>query len=411
MMTNKKNILVSVIGKPFDGEYKQAKYEFEQGKIEETNFFFLPLVKIYDIDTLYLLGTKDSIWEKIPKDIPYEKVLIPQGKTGGDQWEIFNTINKLSLDNSNVYFDFTHGFRTMPFISLLSIFYFKSTMPKVTVKKVLYGNYEGRDPNTQVCPVVDLSGFLQIFDWLFAVKSFTKFGNGEQLCDLLSKYSETNIKRLRDSIHNINSAMQLGYTTTLPMQFESMNAAYGHIDTDSIPAISPLKTIMPELSKLTSLIDFSRPDYEKQLTIANWYYKNNLIVNSIISLRETYVTFIGETGNFAFSNYSERKNIAKKALNNKKLLIRFKLEKLYELWVRVIRIRNNVGHPYFDTTSSEEISDKNRIGNLLGESKKLFIELSNSYEMKNLFKEIRKKKLLETRKEFTADELISKYNN
>jgi len=408
----KKNILISVIGKPKFGEYKPTKYELKKGVIEETTFFFLPLIKLYKIDKLYLFGTINSIWKKLPPiDIEHEKIIIPHGKSESDQWEIFNNINELSIDNSNVYFDITHGFRTMPFISLLSIFYFKAIMPKIRIEKVLYGNFEGKDANTKVCPVIDLSGFLHIFDWLFAAKSFTKYGNGEELKDLLEKHSEDNdIFKLKEAVNTINSAMQLGYLSALQIQFEEMEKAYNQINVDNIPQISPIKTIMPELSKLTSLIDNSHKEYEKQLTIAKYYYDNNQVVKAVLILRETYVTFIGETGGFPYTDIPDRNNLTEKILNDFRLLKRFKLNKLINLWKKVRKVRNNVGHPMLDPSLKEDIRDKNRIGNWLGESNKLFKDLLGSSKLRKMLNYVKEQKTLKQIKIYSVDDLAEKFN-
>jgi len=230
-----------MIGNPSSGQYRSAKYEFENGIIKESNFFFIPVKEIYNIDKLFLLGTQDSIWSKIPQSIEYEQIIIPFGKVEKDQWEIFNIINGLPISNSNLYFDFTHGFRTMPFISLISIFYFKATIPNVNIQKVLYGNFEGRNPETKICPVVDLSGFLNIFDWLYAAKSLTEFGNGEALCDSLRKIPDKNITKLTESISAVNSVMQLAYMTELPLHLEKMARAIKQIDSNSFACHKSVK--------------------------------------------------------------------------------------------------------------------------------------------------------------------------
>lgn len=408
---SKRNILISVIGKPSAGEYKSVKYEIEKGVIKESNFFFIPILKKYRIEKLFLLGTRDSIWSKIPENIEYEKVIIPLGKIEEDQWGIFNIINELSINNSNLYFDFTHGFRTMPFISLLSIVYFKATMPNVKIRKVLYGNYEGRNPETNICPVIDLSGFLDIFDWLYAAKSFTEFGNGEVLCNLLRKYPDKNISKLRESISDINSAMQLAYMTELPLQFEKMTQAIKKIDLSTLPTISPLKTIMPEIKKLTTLINYTAREYEKQMTIAKWYYDNNQVAIAVITLRETYITFIGEMGGFAISEYSERTQIADVILNDFKLLKRNQLYKLIDLWKKIRDVRNAVGHPVFDKVKDEDIRDKKRIGDWIGESRKLFEELNKSENFKKFMKKIQSENILKVKKTYSIDDLKRKFNN
>lgn len=400
-----------MIGNPSSGQYRSAKYEFENGIIKESNFFFIPVKEIYNIDKLFLLGTQDSIWSKIPQSIEYEQIIIPFGKVEKDQWEIFNIINGLPISNSNLYFDFTHGFRTMPFISLISIFYFKATIPNVNIQKVLYGNFEGRNPETKICPVVDLSGFLNIFDWLYAAKSLTEFGNGEALCDSLRKIPDKNITKLTESISAVNSVMQLAYMTELPLHLEKMARAIKQIDSNSLPAISPLNTVIPELKKLTNLVDYKACEYEKQMSIAKWYYDNNQVTQAVITLREAFVTFIGEIGGFEISDYTGRDKIAKEILNKFKLLRDNQLDNLSSLWKKIRDVRNAVGHPVFVNDRDEDIRDKKRIATWIDSSRMLFEELKTSNNFRNLLSEIKNTNILKEREVYSVDDLKKKYNH
>ncbi len=400
-----------MIGNPSSGQYRSAKYEFENGIIKESNFFFIPVKEIYNIDKLFLLGTQDSIWSKIPQSIEYEQIIIPFGKVEKDQWEIFNIINGLPISNSNLYFDFTHGFRTMPFISLISIFYFKATIPNVNIQKVLYGNFEGRNPETKICPVVDLSGFLNIFDWLYAAKSLTEFGNGEALCDSLRKIPDKNITKLTESISAVNSVMQLAYMTELPLHLEKMARAIKQIDSNSLPAISPLNTVIPELKKLTNLVDYKACEYEKQMSIAKWYYDNNQVTQAVITLREAFVTFIGEIGGFEISDYTGRDKIAKEILNKFKLLRDNQLDNLSSLWKKIRDVRNAVGHPVFINDRDEDIRDKKRIATWIDSSRMLFEELKTSNNFRNLLSEIKNTNILKEREVYSVDDLKKKYNH
>ena len=109
--------LISVIGKPGKGKYNKATYDLE-GKLYETDFFFLPLLEHYHPHQFFLLGTKDSIWDEVEKvrqekPFDYQKITIPFGVNSDEIWQIFETIVRLPLKDTSLIIDITHGFRAI----------------------------------------------------------------------------------------------------------------------------------------------------------------------------------------------------------------------------------------------------------------------------------------------------------
>jgi len=147
------------------------------------------------------------------------------------------------------------------------------------------------------------------------------------------------------------------------------------------------------------------------MSIAKWYYDNNQVTQAVITLREAFVTFIGEIGGFEISDYTGRDKIAKEILNKFKLLRDNQLDNLSSLWKKIRDVRNAVGHPVFINDRDEDIRDKKRIATWIDSSRMLFEELKTSNNFRNLLSEIKNTNILKEREVYSVDDLKKKYNH
>lgn len=117
-----------------------------------------------------------------------EAVSIPDGRNEDELWTLFETVVEEVDVQEQVIFDITHGFRSLPFLSLLAVAYLRE-VKDIKLQAVLYGNFEARDTSVQPnkAPVIDLSGFVSLFDWMTAADRFTRFGDAGDLAERLKK--------------------------------------------------------------------------------------------------------------------------------------------------------------------------------------------------------------------------------
>lgn len=54
------------------------------------------------------------------QDIPHEFVMVPEGKTTAELWQIFSIIVDAIPENAKIAFDVTNGFRFYPLLGLLA---------------------------------------------------------------------------------------------------------------------------------------------------------------------------------------------------------------------------------------------------------------------------------------------------
>lgn len=136
---------------------------------------------------------------------PVETISIPDGKSEEEMWTIFNVVYKALRQNDEIYFDLTHSFRYLPMLVLVLGNYAKF-LKNVTVKHISYGNYEARDTDTKVAPLMDILPLTILQDWTFAAADLIQNGNIAKLQELKEANALTPILREKGK-KNLNRRM------------------------------------------------------------------------------------------------------------------------------------------------------------------------------------------------------------
>lgn len=180
-----------------------TRYQMPDGRSFDAPYFPVALAHAYpSIGKLFVFVTRDARamhFDKLVglcKDcLPPEHVQavdIPDGRDEPELWAIFQKVADAVAPGDEILFDITHGLRSLPFLSFLAAAYVRS-VKGVKVKGVLYGALELRDKTVEpnVAPVVDLTRFVTLLDWLTAAHEFAHTGNASELADLLKDPNAT----------------------------------------------------------------------------------------------------------------------------------------------------------------------------------------------------------------------------
>lgn len=191
-------ILLSFIGtgRLYDTVYLLGGQEFHTPIIQEA------LCRYYKPEKVILFVTKGARSANLPKirsvlsSFVVSEVDIPDGKCEEEIWEIFSIVTKSVSEKDTILFDITHGFRSLPFISLLSIAYLKE-IRSISLSGVVYGAFEAgerikTDSGVEIsrAPVFDLTGFVSIFDWMAGVRSFLHHADAGLLNEQVKRISD-----------------------------------------------------------------------------------------------------------------------------------------------------------------------------------------------------------------------------
>lgn len=222
-----KTVQISFLGrtpKEEGGSYRKTCYSF-QGELDGPSAFFgYNLYRRVKPDRLVILGTSGSMWDHLfEHDIDLgsqaeddrltlvEAVenqfvtgehlsrlepllaahlgcevaleLIPYCQTEEEQIKLIDIIADQVQPRDKVHLDITHGFRTLPMITLMSALYLREVR-EAEIAGIWYGSY---DPDTNNAPVQNLDGLLRIADWLAALHSYKKDGDYSVFSEFLDE--------------------------------------------------------------------------------------------------------------------------------------------------------------------------------------------------------------------------------
>jgi CRISPR-associated Csx2 family protein len=105
-------------------------------------------------------------WKKLQtnllqlNNISVESVQINSGQSEEDFWQLFDAVVNSVKSESEIIFDITHAFRSIPFLAFLATAFLQKAKA-VTVKSIYYAAFERNQLQT---PIVDLTPALELLD-------------------------------------------------------------------------------------------------------------------------------------------------------------------------------------------------------------------------------------------------------
>jgi len=169
------------------GQLRDTRYRY-QDKVCQTPVVQEAIASFFPIDEIVLFTTKkaeETNYRQVLSRCPTaKKIPVPDGQSEDELWMIFSQVAGEVNEGDTIIFDITHGFRSLPFIALLSAAYLQEAK-EARLAGIVYGAFEAGD-GTET-PLFDLSGFLQIFEWMAGVKSFVTHGDAREIKTLIQK--------------------------------------------------------------------------------------------------------------------------------------------------------------------------------------------------------------------------------
>jgi CRISPR-associated Csx2 family protein len=301
-----RKILVSFLGL---GKYEKTNYYFNSEKKDfvETCFIQEAILRhlIFDkeekVEPILFItneayinwnnnsfndGLKDAI-VNINQSFIECDFIIPSGKTEDEIWTIFKLVFDQIKDGDEVYFDITHGFRSLPMLAMVLINYAKF-LKNVKVLGVFYGAFDARErvDDFTYTPVWDLKSFSAIQDWTNAANQFLTTGNGFMLSDLVDVNESPKLKNAiaqftKEILVNRGPDIFSGSTQlTIKKELNEANPENN----------KPLGII---LSKVKSHFDeYQESTIENGLNAVKWCIDNGLIQQGATLLEEFSTTYI-----------------------------------------------------------------------------------------------------------------------
>ena len=242
--------------------------------------------------------------EKILLDmnLSYQDIAIPDGKDSEQMWEIFEVIFDELQDGDELYLDITNSFRYLPMLLVVLVNYAK-LLKNVKVKAIFYGNYEARDKESNIAPIMDLLPLSVLQDWTLAASDYLRYGQVEKLFELsesslipILKNTETRTKdteKLRSFVKTLKEMVEerttcRGYAIVGSKNVRKLKCTASEIQKVTIVQLRPIFEKIKQ-----SLNDFdAKENVLNCIKAAKWCCANKLYQQATTMLEEGLGTFL-----------------------------------------------------------------------------------------------------------------------
>ncbi|HEY9865927.1 MAG TPA: TIGR02221 family CRISPR-associated protein [Candidatus Obscuribacterales bacterium] len=259
---------------------------------------------------------KANTWPVLEKleDERIKPIDISTGRTTDEMWQTFKIITDQVHEGDQVIFDITHGLRSLPFLVFLFAAYLKAAK-NVTIDAIYYGALELKESKESPAPVIDLSEFVGMLDWLTATDRFITTGEGQSLANLLYSAVPSNAelrddpstRPLRSDLEKSAKAIEtISLALNITRPIETMKSAI-KLETTLQKAESSFNQRAKPFSLLAEKIineygqfalenathkDVTLDNLWHQLHMIEWYINRDKIIQAVTLAREWLVSVL-----------------------------------------------------------------------------------------------------------------------
>ena len=403
-------IYISFLG---TGNYSECEYVFNDRPIK-TRFIQQALIELFCNDftggdrlCFFLTGeARAKNWEtgneRGLKDIiaslglPAEIVTvdIPDGKSEKEIWKIFNALYETLNENDSVILDITHGFRSLPMLGFVSLYYARH-LKNVTVEDIYYGAFDARDQVTGKVPIFQLTQFYSLIQWSSAADAFVNYGVSDKLKALVRETARFfhGSQGVVDAITNVTESMSLirGGDIVEGTVFSKCRNKMDELEAKGVFQAS-FKPIFRKVRE--KLNEFTENNPMNFLYAVKWYLNHKMIPQALTMMQEGLLTFLMEIKKIDYRDRKNReyygaflqylanlKNLKREATldeeQNKQIKIwgldfedKFSVE-ASSIYNRISQLRNDVNHGGFNKEATS-------YGKIVSNVNKLFEEIEKS---------------------------------
>lgn len=267
------------------------------GKNYAGEVFAKALRQFWQYDSMLVLttdGAKETSWKYIEElaDPNIHCIAIPDGQSTEQMWKIFDIVIDQVAEDDTVTFDITHAFRSLPFLSFLFAAFLK-TARKVHIQAILYGALE-MSKEKGFAPVLDLTEFISMLDWITATDQFVQTGDAHRLARLLEPRG-----REKSASHKAAKTLRaISQAAFLCQPFDLMQLAAGlspqlqAAQEDFAVTSKPFQVLSNQIETAFAAFANSTPfeDTPSMLITAyrliDWYFSHGQLMQAVTLARE-----------------------------------------------------------------------------------------------------------------------------
>jgi len=278
---------------PKDTVYRYGERTYPGKVFAEALYQFAPF------DVMYVFVTKEAREKSYPElvrlnDKRIQPVDIDPGKDVQEMWGWFDKILECVNDGDTVIFDITHGLRSIPFLVFIFAAFLKSAR-NVTIEAIYYGAFElGNKETNKPAPVIELSEFVSMFDWLSSVNEFLYTGSARYLAEQLDKREQPALQPLAQNVSEISLGLELLRPRDVAKASQEISQhlkfAAGALPKPFGVVAQPLEIAYAQFGLPTSADNWEH--LRVQLRMINWYFEKERFVQTLSMAREWLVSLL-----------------------------------------------------------------------------------------------------------------------
>jgi len=308
----------------------ETKYEYD-GRTYTGRVFPEALRQFVPYDEMLVFVTPEaqaSTWPVLDAlgDKRIRRIPIDKGQSVQEMWKWFDKILDRVADHDTVIFDITHGLRSIPFLVFVFAAFLKAAR-NVTIKAIYYGAYELGNPNEgKPAPVIDLSDFVAMFDWLTATEQFTQTGNARNLSILLNPQhaKEGVLAEAANTLNTISQAARLCQPFTLMQEAGKLEQALNRAQQELKVIAPPFNVLKKQVVDAFGQFQDDGNDTAKMLQtefkLVEWYYQKGQIIQAITLAREWLIDAVTHRLNQPLDYLLERRIPFERAISGLSLI-------------------------------------------------------------------------------------------
>ena len=302
-------ILVTMLG---NGEYKPAVYRMGELSFE-TELFPEAVAQWCQPSQVMVLATQavldvhncqhlKRLSDRLQHKCPVTAIPIPDGRSEAELWQIFSAMIERLPPGCRVVLDVTHGFRSLPMVTLLAALYLRQS-DRVHVEQILYGAWEARDQATNTAPVFDLTPFLDMANWMSAANVFLKTGHGGLIADLLKQTQRAawmsdaatdsrprELATLASNLNYLSEALLMTRVDEISQTAGKVFRSLSRADAELHEWALPFAPMIERLKSLSNVLQQSGLPSQRRLL--HWYLEHGHIVQCVTLAREWMISLV-----------------------------------------------------------------------------------------------------------------------
>ncbi len=377
------DLAISFLG---TGQYKEVTY-FWDGRECRTQYFPVAVCQFFAPTELRVLATdlaQQKHGEQLKRALDEAGggarctfVPVPECRTEPEMWELFDVLTQQlgALAGKRIVLDVTHGYRSLPVLSLIAAAYLR-VAAGIEITKLVYGAFDASQDDRK--PVFDLTPFLALLEWTSATEQFVRAGNAEPIAALLreaqntwyrskrgAENAPTHLKPAADQVQALSQSLQLlrpRHTWESARRLDAaLRGAEPEIDEAAKPFGVLLEKVRAEAQRFVpdDTADQVGTHLEVQQKMLDWYLEHERYVHAGLLMRELVVSLVTARAGLDVFNRHEREWVEEQinarsrrqrkepAAEERPPASRRPIdvaESILELWDPLTQLRNDLAH-------------------------------------------------------------------